>query len=254
MGLRPITLPFIVALGIVSAACGPSRAQQNATSTSNAWSIIQTVTAAVPAASPMATQTATPTPTPGPTPTWTPQPVPPGWKWYNGDDFRIALPDRWIIVQVDEMSIASLIAQLAASDEEWARSLASALGSGQATEGLQLVANDPIPTGGGTAIVTVNKSPTRAGSDLNYVCMMLPVMLDLMGAEFLTADCLLTVADFDAALFVYRAKVGAIQMRSHQYDVFAGRTTWTITVAFPEEAADRFADLSQTIALSFAPR
>ena len=68
MKTRVPLVPVILLIAVILSACGPSKAQLEATATQVAANIFGTLTAQAPTATPTATPTNTPAPTPTPTP------------------------------------------------------------------------------------------------------------------------------------------------------------------------------------------
>jgi hypothetical protein len=158
-----------------------------------------------------------------------------------------------VTIQVDEEALASVLGNLAQTDQEWARTVSGLVTADQAAAGLKLLALDTRRAGRSFPGVSVAQSTLQPGVTIEDLCVQVPVLFKLFGLELLEADCLMTISGEDGARFIYRAEADGLFLKTYLYTLAMGATQWSVSVTMDESAAG-MQDIAETIGSSFVLR
>jgi len=281
----PALLCLAIALSLV--ACTSAAERQSAQATEIAASIFATQTAQAPTITPTPTATFTPTPTdtptptptptdtPTPTPTSTPTPVPTlapeptvppvstskptpvavplkeGWLEYATGEFRLALPERWQVVDVTQEGIEAILDLVKNLNTDWAQNITQMISAETMQKALRLWAMDPEPAGIGYATANVilqeQPFPMRATSLLTQ----LESAYKQFGLEVLSSEGGLEINGLEAGHIVLRLAMGPFAVQEDQYLYVRGKEAWMVTLAVDETAWESYEPIFDEIAHSF---
>jgi hypothetical protein len=190
------------------------------------------------------TTCATPTPAP-------PTPAPEGWRVETGDDFTIALPERWQAVDVTAKGIEAILDKIRELDDEWARNMSAMLSDQSVAESMKFWAFDPQPAGAGFASVNVTRGDLPFAVDASAVAAQLEATYERIGLETLSTDEDLTIGGLDAARLAMRTPMGSLSMRQVQYVFVDGLTMWAVTLTVDDAVWAEYEALLAAIGESF---
>lgn len=234
----------LFAVGMAISGCGQGQFQ-GPTSTPTVTSTPTATLPPTPTSTPTPTETPTPTATETATPTLTPTstpipyPIPPGWVDYNLEDFSLAMPFRWEVIDVQEEGIVAILDLLSVIDEQWAQTSADLLSVEMMGDMIKLWALDPEPAGIGYASLNLVHQTNPVPVPLEDMCIQMPLVYEMMEIEVLDTDCDLVINDQPAARFTIRLNTDLLSIIEYIYLMVNGTDFWILTFAVGEnEAAD----------------
>jgi len=239
---------------LAGSACGPSPEETEATLTAVAGSVYATLTAEAPTATASLTPTPTATPTPRPSATATLPAVASDWEYHSGEGFAVALPSRWLVIQLGEEGVRALMEATANIDEQWAEAVASLVGSEEVMDSLRFFAMDSRRSGNANPVVTVSQQTVPARMSIADLCTQVPAVFQLLGIEVVDSDCSLRVNGVDGAFFLSRFPADSFFILNYQYSFLSEPTVWTLSIVADEDADPEVEEMIATIRDSFILR
>ncbi len=270
-----------LAMALSLLACTSAEEKRNAQATEIAAGIFATQTAQAPTITPTFTPSPTPTftPTPTPTPTFTPTPTPTptftptpeptaqpistskptpvalplkeGWLEYATAEFRIALPERWQVVDVGREGIEAILALVKNLNTDWAKNINQMISAEAMQEALRLWAMDTEPAGVGYATANITHQQQPFAMRIGPLLAQLESAYKQFGIEVVSTESGLEINGLEAGRIVLRATVGPFAVKQNQYLYVRGKDLWMLTLAVDETVWESYEPTFVEIAESF---
>ncbi len=251
-------LILLLAMGCGGGASAPTAAPTSTLAPPTATPRPPTPTPVPPTATATPQPTHTPTlppptntPTDIPAPAATAPPLPAGWRDHSVSGFRIALPERWETVDVDQEGIEAIFDMLETLDTEWARNLTATFSAEAVREAIKFWAMDPEPAGTGYASMNVNYQSSALPVEIGDTCAGLESAYEQLGVELIDMQCGLKINGLDAGRSTTRLPAGPLAAKQYQYFYVQGRSLWAVTLAVDETVWSDYESIFATAGESF---
>jgi hypothetical protein len=178
-------------------------------------------------------------------------PLPDGWTEYSTAGFRVALPERWEVVDLDAEGIEAIIAVLENLGTEWAQNISSMMSAEAIQESMKLWAMDPEPAGIGLATINIQHQMQPITIEPELMLAQLEAAYEQMGIEMISGESGLDINGLEAIRAEIRASMEFMSVRQFQYVYAHGRDLWIVSLGVDEDVWEEYEPVFVQIAESF---
>lgn len=163
----------------------------------------------------------------------------------------IALPDRWVAIDMTQGGWEAVWGTLEGMDTAWADTARAMMSTEAMQQSTRLWATDPEPAGAGNAFLMIMDQPLPFPLTIDAICSQLDSAYEQVSLEVVDSACGLQMGGLPAARYVLHLQMGALAVQEVQYVILQPNTMWVLTFGVDAIAWDEYQPVFAAVAKSF---